>query len=131
MAVVIEADRPITFHLPVGAPESRMYRQLEFKKGPNSIESGDWEALRAKKGPQATDKSMADKYLEAGMLRIISGAQANAIIEGDLPSLADLAPKAPLQAAAETYARTKDQEAAMAAAEVAAGVREPPAPKRK
>jgi len=135
MPEIIEADRHITAYLPMD--EHGNSRPLQFTPGPNQIESGDWEALKSKK--DAKGKPILDRYLAAGHLRRVGSFEANAIVDGEQLSRAATLPKAPLQAAAEAYAKTGDQEAALAAAERANNgdpnqpipFKEPPAPKRK
>lgn len=98
-------------------PGERTPRSVKFTPGTiTKVKTDVFAALRAKKN------SPVERWLETGVLRLVSGNTAQRKHDGESSFVIDEKP--PLQAAAEVYGETKDPEAALAAAEI----KEPPMP---
>lgn len=94
----------------------------------NKVPSELWAMLLAKKDSKGA--SPIGGFLDDGTLEWLNAPKAQEMHDGEIALPKDTLVIPPLQAAAQTYAETKSEDAAMEAA-ARSTVKEPPQPKRR
>lgn len=126
-SITVEADREITFYFVDPNLAQAQHKTIPAGK-PVDLDLELVAKLRAMKGPGQGEVSPIERYFAEGMIKPVRAERAIDVLDGLVRTAAELAPKAPLQAFAETMAQTGSAERAEEAAALAKAGIDPQAP---